>query len=52
MENLGKSSHSVPQLHVHLVWNTKYRYAVLKGEVQVRQRPSVKVKKATIWDAP
>jgi putative transposase len=38
MENLRKGSHTVHQLHVHLVWSTKYRYAVLKGEVQVRCR--------------
>jgi putative transposase len=32
------SSHSVHQLQVHLVWITKYRYQVLKGDVQVRCR--------------
>ena len=26
------------QLHVHLVWSTKYRYSVLSGEVQIRCR--------------
>ncbi|HEY8657896.1 MAG TPA: IS200/IS605 family transposase [Hanamia sp.] len=36
MENLRKSSHSVHQLHVHIVWSTKYRYGVLKGEIQLR----------------
>ncbi|MFC5537406.1 transposase, partial [Rhodocytophaga aerolata] len=30
------SSHSVHHLQVHLVWITKYRYQVLKGDVQVR----------------
>lgn len=38
MEDLRKSSHSVHQLHVHIVWSTKYRYAVLKGDVQLRCR--------------
>lgn len=38
MQNLRKSSHSVYQLHVHIVWSTKYRYEVLKGDVQVRCR--------------
>ncbi len=30
------SSHTASRLTVHLVWVTKYRYHVLKGEVQVR----------------
>jgi putative transposase len=38
MRDLRKGSHSVHELHVHLVWSTKYRYAVLKGEVQLRCR--------------
>ena len=38
MENIRKGSHSVHQLHVHLVWSTKYRYAVLQGEAQLRCR--------------
>ena len=42
MENLRKSIHSVHQLHVHLVWSTKYRYAVLKGEVQIRCRDLIR----------
>jgi putative transposase len=32
------SSHSVHQLQVHIVWITKYRYQILKGDVQVRCR--------------
>jgi len=32
------SSHSVDNLQIHLVWITKYRYKVLRGEVQVRCR--------------
>lgn len=38
MSQLRRSSHSVHQMHVHLVWGTKYRYDVLKGEVQLRCR--------------
>ena len=37
-----RSSHSVHQLHVHIVWSTKYRYHVLKGEVQLRCRDILK----------
>ena len=42
MENLRKGSHNVYQLHVHLVWSTKYRYAVLRGEVQLRCRDLIR----------
>lgn len=42
MENIRKGSHSVHQLHVHLLWSTKYRYAVLKGEVQIRCRDLIR----------
>lgn len=42
MDNLRRSSHSVHQLHVHIVWSTKYRYAVLKGEVQLRCRDLIR----------
>jgi putative transposase len=38
MQNLRKGSHSVHQLHVHIVWSTKYRFGVLKGEIQIRCR--------------
>lgn len=38
MSEIRKGSHTVHQLHVHLVWGTKYRYHVLSGEVQVRCR--------------
>jgi len=41
MDNLRKGSHSVHQLHVHLVWSTKYRYSVLKGDVQLGCRDLV-----------
>jgi putative transposase len=42
MNNLRKGSHSVHQLHVHLVWSTKYRYAVLKGDTQLRCRELIR----------
>ncbi len=42
MQNLRKGSHSVHQLHVHLVWSTKYRYEVLRGDIQVRCRDLIR----------
>ena len=42
MENLRKSSHCVFQLHVHIVWSTKYRYSVLRGEIQIRCRDLIR----------
>ena len=42
MQNLRKGSHSVHQLHVHVVWSTKYRFQVLKGEVQIRCRDLIR----------
>ncbi len=38
MNRNRKGSHSVTRLTAHLVWATKYRYHVLKGEVQQRCR--------------
>ena len=38
MEDYRKSSHTVSWLSVHIVWVTKYRYHVLKGDVQLRCR--------------
>ena len=38
MQKLRKGSHSVHQLHVHIVRSTKYRFGVLKGEIQIRCR--------------
>jgi putative transposase len=37
-----KGSHSVYALHVHIVWGTKYRYAVLNGEIQLRCRELIR----------
>ncbi|OGS70186.1 MAG: transposase, partial [Flavobacteria bacterium RIFCSPLOWO2_12_FULL_35_11] len=33
-----KGSHTVTRMTCHLVWVTKYRYQVLRGDVQVRCR--------------
>ncbi|HNV81706.1 MAG: IS200/IS605 family transposase [Tenuifilaceae bacterium] len=38
MEYNRRNSHSVSRLSVHLVWVTKYRYHVLRGDIQVRCR--------------
>lgn len=37
-----RSGHTVSWLTAHIVWVTKYRYHVLKGDVQVRCRDLVK----------
>ena len=42
MQNVRKGSHSIHQLHVHLVWSTKYRYEVLRGDIQVRCRDIIR----------
>ena len=42
MENIHRGTHSVHQLHVHIVWSTKYRYCVLNGEVQIRCRDLIR----------
>ena len=36
------STHTVNNLTVHLVWVTKYRYQVLRGDIQVRVRELIK----------
>jgi putative transposase len=38
MENYRKSSHTVYDIKYHLVWITKYRKAVLVGEIATRAR--------------
>ena len=40
--NNRKSSHSIHQLQIHLVWITKYRYQVLQRDVQLRCRDLIK----------
>ena len=37
-KNYRSNSHSRTRLTAHLVWGTKYRYKVLRGEVQKRCR--------------
>jgi len=41
MEN-RQGSHSIYSLQVHIVWITKYRYAVLQGEIQKRYRDIIR----------
>ena len=38
MSPYRKGSHTVTRLTVHVVWVTKYRYHVLKGDVQLSCR--------------
>ena len=38
MAEQRRGDHTVTRLTVHIVWVTKYRYAVLKGEIQKRCR--------------
>ena len=38
MPNYRRNSHSITNLSCHIVWATKYRYAVLRGDVQKRCR--------------
>ena len=42
MQNTRKASHSVYQLHAHIVWSTKYRYEVLRGDIQLRCRELIR----------
>src|SRR5215210_9213107 len=42
MGNIRKGSHNVYELHVHIVWSTKYRYSVLKGDVQLGCRDLIR----------
>ena len=38
MSEQSINGHTVSRLTVHIVWSTKYRYSVLKGDIQVRCR--------------
>ena len=38
MAEVSSNGHTVSRLSVHVVWSTKYRYSVLKGDVQIRCR--------------
>jgi len=42
MEENRKCGHSVYELHIHIVWSTKYRYGVLRGDVQLRCRDLIR----------
>ncbi len=35
---IRKGSHTVSRLTRHIVWSTKYRYKVLRGDIQIRCR--------------
>ena len=36
MEEYRRSSHTVSKMNAHIVWVTKYRYHVLKGDIELR----------------
>ncbi len=38
MSNQRTNGHTVSKLTVHIVWSTKYRYKVLRGDIQKRCR--------------
>jgi len=42
MKGQRRMGHTVSRLTVHIVWVTKYRFQVLKGDVQARCRDIVK----------
>ena len=42
MQNVRKGSHSIYQMYVHIVWSTKYRYEVLRGDIQIRCRDLIR----------
>ena len=42
MRSYRKSSHTVHDLKVHLVWITKYRYAVFTKEIGIRAREIIR----------
>ncbi len=42
MKEHRRQGHTVSRLTVHIVWVTKYRFQVLKGDVQLRCRDIVK----------
>ena len=35
---MRNGNHTISQIQIHIVWVTKYRYSVLKGEIQKRCR--------------
>ncbi len=42
MENYRKTSHSVYDLKYHIVWSTKYRKPILRGDVAERARTLIR----------
>ena len=38
MNYMRSGNHTISQLQAHIVWVTKYRYKVLKGDIQARRR--------------
>ncbi|WP_221899877.1 transposase [Bathymodiolus platifrons methanotrophic gill symbiont] len=42
MRSYSKSSHTIHDLKVHLIWITKYRYEVLTKEVGERTRDVIR----------
>ena len=42
MAEYRRGAHTVYEIHLHLVWTTKYRRAALTGEVAVRVRDMVR----------
>ena len=38
MQPHRSNGHTVSRLTVHIVWSTKYRYAVLEGDIKIRCR--------------
>ena len=48
MVKFKKSSHTTHRLEVHLVWITKYRYAVLNREISLRVREIIRQECASL----
>jgi putative transposase len=42
MEEVRKGGHTIYELHVHIVWSTKYRLDMLKGDIQLRCRELIR----------
>ncbi|MFE1020921.1 transposase, partial [Paenibacillus lactis] len=42
MEGYQKNSHAVYDIKYHVIWVTKYRYQILKGQLAVRTRELIR----------
>ncbi len=42
MKENCKGGHSVYELQVHILWSTKYKYGVLRGDIQLRCRDLIR----------